>query len=323
MANLHSPKNLPPLNIEKASSRVVVENNPRVAALLSSKLLLDRGLNSLLSVLLGSTKDINELLETREDLFPLARVLDPSGKFYRRILSNSSFKKQQSKGGALNIGSLLTASAPLINKKLKERLQSSSNKIQEELDIFETSYKLKLNILEGVNLHFCKKCRSIVSVGQFRSSVCACGVNILVPQLSEALLIYRLDQDTIQFIENNIWLEHGIDYILRKKGFDTLCGYYVMGHSGILHEIDNIAEKTDDALRVFCECKTGDITISDIFIFAGKMQDIGCTRGYIFTTSFDVSKEVIRLARSRNIAIVEQVLEKSSKDVLKEIQEIQ
>jgi len=123
----------------------------------------------------------------------------------------------------------------------------------------------------------------------------------------------------MDFILDNIWLEHGIDYLLRRKTFETLCGYYILGHSGIEHEVDNIGEIKSESLRIFCECKNQDVAVRDIFIFSGKMNDIGCTRGYVFTTSFETPKEVKHLARSKNISIIESVLEKDNDDIIKEI----
>ena len=125
----------------------------------------------------------------------------------------------------------------------------------------------------------------------------------------------------IDFLKNNMWLEHGIDYLLRRKNFRTMCGIYVLGHSGVQHEIDNIADFASENLRILCECKNQDITVNEVFIFSGKMSDIGCTRGYIFTTSFNINKEIVQLARSKNITIVESVLEKKENKIIEEIKE--
>jgi len=64
-----------------------------------------------------------------------------------------------------------------------------------------------------------------------------------------------------------------------------MCGFHILGHSGVIHEIDNIAWKIKDDIRFFFECKTGEIDVKTIFIFSGKIIDIGCNRGYIFTAN--------------------------------------
>ncbi len=48
-----------------------------------------------------------------------------------------------------------------------------------------------------------------------------------------------------------------------------------------------------------------------MFIFSGKMNDIGCTHGFIFTTSEEVAPDVWRLAGTRHIEIVHSVLKYS------------
>nr|WP_054858698.1 hypothetical protein [Methanobacterium formicicum] len=74
----------------------------------------------------------------------------------------------------------------------------------------------------------------------------------------------------------------------------------------------------------FCECKNkSKLTPNDIFIFSGKMLDVGCTKGYIFTTAKEekVNINTKNLARSRNIKIITDVLNKQTDTLLKEIQE--
>jgi hypothetical protein len=123
------------------------------------------------------------------------------------------------------------------------------------------------------------------------------------------------------FISNNYWFEHGIDFLLRRKNFQTLCGVHVLGHSGCMHEIDNIAESKTSNFCIFCECKTVEIKTNDVFVLAGKMADIGCSRAYIFTVAKDVQKEIVHLARSRNVSIVTDALGRPIPDLIKEIRE--
>lgn len=122
-------------------------------------------------------------------------------------------------------------------------------------------------------------------------------------------------------LEYNYWLEFAIDYILKRKKLITLVGYEILGNSGVCHEIDNIAYCPNENYRFFCECKNSEVKESDIFIFSGKMIDIGGNKGYIFTTSENVSDEIKRLARSKNIDIIENVLNKDLDVLLNEIKE--
>ena len=67
--SLHDPNNLklPALKIEKKEDRKLIENDDAVKNLINSKLLLNRHLNQLLVEFLGSTKEINRFLETKDE----------------------------------------------------------------------------------------------------------------------------------------------------------------------------------------------------------------------------------------------------------------
>ena len=76
-----------------------------------------------------------------------------------------------------------------------------------------------------------------------------------------------------------------------NKGYQTLCGFYILGNSGVEHEIDNVGESTNDNRRIFWECKNALPTVNDVFLFSGKMLDTG-SRGYIFTTNRSVDEKL-------------------------------
>jgi hypothetical protein len=101
----------------------------------------------------------------------------------------------------------------------------------------------------------------------------------------------------------------------------TRVGYDVLGNSGVWHEIDIIAYCKNDNYRFFCECKNSEINEKDVFIFSGKMIDIGGTRGYILTTSNNISDKISRLARSKNIDVIKGVLGKDSEILMDDIKE--
>lgn len=332
--DLYNPPNLnlPALKIKKVEDRRKIESDPAVKNLIASKLLLNKDLNQLLVKLLGLTKNINKLLETKDDyhrlsfefhhIFPrlhftslrflefrAARELKKGTRVQRQELEEELKKK-------------LKDEHKKINQKLKNEINKLSNQLQSELDSFERKHKTKLNISESLNLYICKECKKIFCQERFHADTCECGKTNSSPSNCVTIIVHRFGKNIIKFIEDNWWLEHGIDHLLRKKNFNTQCGFYILGHSGIEHEIDNLAEMKSDNLRIFCECKTTDINVNDVFVFAGKMADIGCTRGYIFTTSFETSKKVKHLARSKNITIIDEVLEKDETQIIKGIKEI-
>lgn len=332
--NLHNPPNLklPALKIEKKQDRELIENDSAVKSLIDSKLLLNKSLNQLFLSFLTITKNINKLLEKKDEY----SILDYSfrskrgsriryipyrhleWRLTRRLKKATKVQQQEIEA---EFKKEIQERRKKINQQLKNKINKLSNKIQSELDIFEKKHKNKLNILESLNLYVCSDCKKIIFKDRFCSMTCDCGKKIENPSDCNNITIYMLGKNIINFIENSMWLEHGIDYLLRKKNFNTLCGFHILGHSGIWHEVDNVAEMKSDILRIFCECKDKNIAVNEVFVFAGKMVDIGCTRGYMFTTSLNTSEEVKHLARSKNITIIEQVLEKDDKKIIKEIKE--
>ncbi|MCH7883091.1 hypothetical protein IIA95_01595 [Patescibacteria group bacterium] len=324
-----TPK-LPPLVVSKATSRQAIEGNQAVKSLVSSRLLLDKDLNRFLLELLGKTKEMNRLLEYKDDNVLLSRILGdarptPYSRYLmlsRRHLINNRFttkNKKENKVFDAEIKNRLLQAQKELNQKLKNKIKLISNQIQSGLDNFERKHRVELDILETLNLYFCKACKKIVFLDRFRATTCECNNKLSNPSDCQTADIHKFGGDVIKFIENNVWLEFGMDYLLKKQGFETQCGVNILGHSGIVHEIDNYAEQKANKLRVFGECKNTDISVGNVLVFAGKMQDIGCYKGFIFTTALGTSKDVIHLARSKHIGIIEQVLEKKNIDIIKEM----
>ena len=200
-------------------------------------------------------------------------------------------------------------------------LNRFSTQIQSDLRNFEENNIIDLAVLSVTTVYFCKSCDKIISRHKFKGIKCSCGENIKNICQVDQIPIHYFNENMINFIENNYWLEHGIDYILRKKNLQTRVGYDVLGNSGVWHEIDNIVYCKNENSRFFCECKNSDVNEKDVFIFSGKMIDIGCTRGYIFTTSDNISDKISRLARSKNIDVIKGVLVRDSKNLINNIKE--
>ena len=204
---------------------------------------------------------------------------------------------------------------------IKEKLIELSKNIQNKLSNFEEKVKIDMPILSTTTVYFCKKCNKIICLDKFKRSKCFCGADINNIAYVEQIPLNHFNKNMVNFLESNYWFEHGVDYILRKKNFQTLVGYDVLGNSGVPHEIDNIAYYKDENYRFFCECKNSEVTEKDIFIFSGKMIDIGGISGYIFTTTENVPKELNRLARSKNIKIIKEILKKDARTLVNDIKE--
>lgn len=331
---LHNPPNLnlPPLKIKKKRERQSMENNLYISNLIQSNLLLDKEFHSLFILISKNSEEIDSIIESfKGESYLFGRIMPSSSISYarNRYIHYSLLERRLEKG---NIKEFSKKERDEINKRtdeakkdyFKKSITSTkrrSSKIQNELSRFETSRNIKMEILTPTTLFICKKCRNILSRDHFRQASCLCGATIKTISNTIKVPIAYFNKLMRDFISQNFWFEYGIDYLLRRRNFQTLCGYHVLGHSGNMHEIDNIAESKSNNFRFFCECKSGSIRVSDVFILSGKMADIGCSRGYFFVLEKDLPKEIKHLARSRNISIVTGVLERSETELLEEIRE--
>ena len=317
---------LPPLKIEKTRQREVIEDDRTVVNFLHSDLLLHGAFNKLYLNIQEKSKGVLELLnQTKEAGFiPIERFRHKTGTKlvpYKLLAFRYLLHKSKSKKNTKELNKLILEAKKEANKETKKKLSILSDEMQNSLSEFEEKHKLELQVLTTTTAHICKKCSYIISLDKFKRCNCTCGEKISKTSQVKELPLHRFNDNLIKFIDMNYWFEHGVDYLLRRKNLSTLVGYYVMGHSSTWHEIDNIAESKNENYRFFCECKNSEVKVKDIFIFSGKMIDIGCTRGYIFTTAKNVSTEIARLARSKNITIIEGALTRNERSLLQEIKE--
>jgi hypothetical protein len=332
---LHNPPNvnLPPLKIQKSQIRQKMENDPKILNFLKTNLLLDAEFQKLYLDLCRKSQLIDDFIESIQTIdhpikpgIPVRWLKRTRSKVNKSL---NTFSRLEAVEHFRNLSQdekkqKNEASMVVLKEHFKEHISSikrHSSGIENKLSQFESSRKLVLDILTQRTLFVCRACNRLLSKDRFRQTKCLCGNKVQSIRDTTKVPIAYFGEALRQFITKNCWFEYGIDYILRRKNFQTLCGYYVLGHSGVWHEIDNIAENKKDNFRFFCECKTGSINPSDIFILAGKMTDIGCSRGYIFCLEKTVPKETVYLTRSRNVAIITDVIHKTDDQLLQNIME--
>ena len=334
---LHQPKNfdLPPLVLEKISARVQLEKNEEVKKLIDSKLLLDKEFFYVLDTIKNLSEEIERTININKNnqeyktifvnpniegnnSFKYPLILDSFETYYRSdfIDNKIAFQDFSDTFKKYNINEkyiipLNKSFIEIRNKQSIENIKKKSELIETTLWDFENPREIKLHILTKNFIYLCKNCSNIISVNEFESKNCSCSQEIIQPSDTEQLAYYSFNNSVMNFLSNNYWFEHGVDYLLRKCNYSTKCGYYVLGHSGIKHEIDIISWDKKNKFRFFCECKVGVITPNDILIFSGKMTDIGCIKGFCFTSFKTDNKDVHHLARSRNIRIISDVRKKN------------
>ena len=318
---------LPVLIIKKRSSRRNVENDSTVDNLIKSNLLLNLEFNTLYLDILTKSKEVLDYLKFDKNKISfqdiLSKVFKKEGDTIQYNIFNFLLEVMETATSSnivkKQIEEIVFKQIEKKNVIVKQKLKKLSQNIQIKLTNFEEKVKMDIPILSTAIVYFCKKCKEIICLDKFRRSKCSCGADINNIAHAEQIPIYHFNKNMINFLDSNYWLEHGVDYILRKKNFQTLVGYDVLGNSSVWHEIDNITYYKDENYMFFCECKNSELNVKDVFIFSGKMIDIGGISGYIFTTTENVSKEINRLARSKNIKIIKDALRKNEETLIKQI----
>jgi len=316
--------NLPPIMIKKRQYRENIENDKKVKNIINTNLLLNKEFNKLYFNIFLKSKEIISLFAIKN--YDIDKILQLD--FPRKILSEKMYKTYLRKFRHPSRWYNIQAQEDLISemvrntcKKIKRKFKESNKRIEESINEYEIAKSINLDILSLSVVYLCKRCNKIISIDRFDKQKCICGEEINKISQTTQVPVHHFNNNTINFIENNYWLEFAVDYILKRKSLITLIGQEVLGNSGVFHEIDNIAYCPHKNFRFFCECKNAYVKENDVFIFSGKMLDIGGTRGYIFTTSKNTSENIKRLARSKNIDIIENVLNKDINDLIQEIKE--
>lgn len=197
-----------------------------------------------------------------------------------------------------------------LNGQSLKVIKSISDKLQEKVEAFESKHRVDLSLLDNHTMYVCPDCKATLGYDKFKKWKCTCGMEITTASEPEQLAIKSVPPSVNEIVVNNIWLEEGVAYQLRTQNFDVYTGYSVMGGSGVLHEIDVLAEKPKKCVRVFVECKARKLGIVDVFNLAGKMRDTGVAKGIICSTEGNTNIEAVRIGKANGIELFYDVLDK-------------
>jgi len=308
-----SKQKLPPLLLDKERNRKLLEQDKTIKSLVNSGLLLEKDTNSLLKEVQNNSDQINSILEyDRAFLFDFIRKNRTyfGGKKALPLLANVLGIKLPTNDEKINKEDM-----SLFGKRLVQPLSELSNQNRELVANFEKTYKSELEILEDTTVYLCNDCNLILNLNKFKPMTCKCNKDIRNMSDCHILSIAKFSKHMSRFFLKNVWLENGLDNLFKKKGKDSLCGQIVLGHSGIEHEVDNLVYDRENNQIILGECKTGELTKNFIFIFSGKMTDIGCSKGFMATTTEVKDKKIFQLARSKNITLIDMILEKKDEQI--------
>jgi len=219
-------------------------------------------------------------------------------------------------------------------------------KIDKSMRELEASLKKvnpKIEVLEPSICPFCPNCgfplfktferrgRESITImrEEFKDTIdCQiCNETVERKEARKLLRIHKLIPSIKQLWSQNIWAEEYAASLIRSlEDWRTWTHVYVLGGSGILHEIDVLAIKKGYIL--IAECKTGRITREEVFNFWTKVSDIKSHLSILFLTG-ELPDPETREFLSKNPAIVvlentgeqkrDEILEKLKKSVLGKI----
>lgn len=313
---------LPEAACTKIKDREKVVDSKHVKSLIGSRLLLTKDLNKLLNEAISKTTEINVMID--EMGIPFS-----SFPHNLRELGPSIIAQARKKYPKKDIGDIpptqFTAILKQAEKELetkksqetREKIAKTSSEMEDLLDGFKSEYKdSEISILNKKTLYFCKNCSNLYTIDEFRSGECKCKIVLKSSSNTSKDSTTIVDNNVMKFVQQNMWLEHGVEILFSETGFNTVCGVNVLGNSGVWHEIDILAEKNKERIRTMVECKTGPINLSILFNVYSKMNDLGLNKAYVFSTALTDSIMVSRFAQAKNIVIFEQILEQD-KNIVK------
>jgi len=324
--DIHECAGLPPLRTNKNNDRKEIENEPKVKNLINTHLLLSKNMKILLDDLITLSDKIEEIVFSDD---PTAKFLvdsvmlkyPTSGENVKHLrnylfhmpLVHPDIRRKTQKFAAEELKIRTEVNDVLLNE-----LATTTNQTVDTINKFEKNHGIDLDITRNVTIFICAKCKSINSIDRFKRGKCRCGKLINSSSSAQQKSFTILNSAVRKFIAQDMWLEEGFAYLLRKKGYQVKTGISILGRSGVFHEIDNLAEK-DHKMRLFCECKSSVLKLKDIFNFIGKMNEIGCHCGIMVTVADEVELDILKVARGNNITIVSSIYKKSPEQIVSEI----
>ncbi|MCJ7632340.1 restriction endonuclease [Candidatus Bathyarchaeota archaeon] len=154
-----------------------------------------------------------------------------------------------------------------INKKQLVKYEKELLSIDKEIQD-KTGYRA----LEPSTIFICPHCRVIITEQEIESKKClSCSKEILD---AERIPIYKVNENIKKIWFNNLWFEAYLGKLLRKLGWKTWVDVYVMGASGVSHQIDVLGIHQGKGIVLAVECKTGKFSRNDVFNFCTKIADI-------------------------------------------------
>jgi Holliday junction resolvase/predicted RNA-binding Zn-ribbon protein involved in translation (DUF1610 family) len=286
-----------PIYIEQLDSSASEEN---VTLLLGSNILLKITENAEAKSLMAaplvekltSTKD----LCSQRTVDALRRLMDEDENYLLpSYFQQASWRYTANRLRNLAVPLNLALSTRKLDEKLNYELTSHYHFMRSGSSAKRTLQKHEKSILEleehlrkltGLELLIpsvvivCPFCKSVVKSGEFKGTLpCPNCTKEMTRSQAKRLPTHAVAESIKKVWDTGLWFEAYFARLLRNLGWKTWVNVYMMGSSGVSHEIDTLAIKEGNIIVV--ECKTGKVTRNDVFNFLTKAQDLKAHTGVL------------------------------------------
>ena len=200
----------------------------------------------------------------------------------------------------------------------EEKLKLSMDRLKEiSKNVWEICNFLKSKLGEKKELCFCSKCNFIISsIGIQEITQCDICKNKVTKTSNRIYIV--IPEKIKEYLEGD-WFADFIAKKFESQGWKTWTNMYVLGGSGIAHEIDILTINKKLGLSLIGECKTGKIGRKDIFNFSTKSQEISSTYAYLFNIEAILESETKKFMDRNGLLFVENIKMKEEKGLIEEI----
>ncbi|MDD3006482.1 MAG: hypothetical protein PHX30_02790 [Candidatus Pacebacteria bacterium] len=312
-----------PLKYSLLGQRSVLEKSSKIKKIISSGILLDADLKVFLEELIS----INDNLKEQLCKFNEQAFFDK--KTVGNVITKYVEKNKLDEGSSEIVKAIQKIKDDITHEDIVKKKQTIkeicqvSDKLMQKLADFNEDKGLDLDLFRDRIIYVCKRCQRIACEGRFQKKECDCGAKLVTTRDVSKISIYLLSEEVERFFKKDLWLEYGIDYLLKRANLSNVfCGYSFLGSSCVYHEVDNFAENFKENIRIVCECKNCKIVLNDAIVFKEKIKNLGASRAYLITTSEDIDSDVRLFCNASNIMIIDSVLGKQHEELLEIIKKV-
>lgn len=200
----------------------------------------------------------------------------------------------------------------------KKRLGKKKNRLKEISDqilLIQRSFGVNFN--DPKKFVFCNQCNFLISEKEIFSNLKCfiCGKEITRSHIR----VYNFLNEKIANYLKGDWFSDYIAKGFKSQGWKTWTNLYVLGASGIPHEIDVLAINKKQKEALIGECKTGKVTRSHVFNFFTKSQDIHGSFSYFFNVNEIPELDTKKFMERNGILFIDNIPLKKEKELFDQI----